>query len=87
MHYQPEEEAGSAEEQPASNKGDDYTIIEEQWDIFSCCFFIIGHLYGLKKLIRIILKMQVPFNKASFRLHSQASVKCQLFFQMTKVIL
>jgi len=47
---------GSAEGQPASNKVDVYTIIR-QWDI-SCCFFIIGNLYGLRKLIRVVLKIQ-----------------------------
>ncbi len=69
----PEEETGSAEGQPASNKVDDYTIIRQR-DI-SCCFFIIGNLYGLKKLIRVVLKMQVPFYKVSFCLYSQTSVK------------
>jgi hypothetical protein len=28
LHYQPQEEAGSAEEQPASNKADAYTIVK-----------------------------------------------------------
>ena len=34
--YQPQEEAGSAEEQPASNKADTYTIIKssQQWLLF-----------------------------------------------------
>jgi hypothetical protein len=44
LYYQPEEEAGSAEEQPASNKVDGYTIIKAVGD--SCCFFIIGNLDG-----------------------------------------
>lgn len=35
--YQPQEEAGSAEEQPASNKADTYTVImsSQQWLLFS----------------------------------------------------
>jgi len=35
--YQPQEEAGSAEEQPASNKADTYTVIKssQQWLLFS----------------------------------------------------
>jgi hypothetical protein len=35
--YQPQEEAGSAEEQPASNKADTYTVIMggQQWLLFS----------------------------------------------------
>ena len=34
--YQPQEEAGSAEEQPASNKADTYTVIKssQQWLLF-----------------------------------------------------
>jgi hypothetical protein len=34
---QPQEEAGSAEEQPASNKADTYTVImsSQQWLLFS----------------------------------------------------
>jgi len=34
--YQPQEEAGSAEEQPASNKADTYTIIRA---VSNGCFF------------------------------------------------
>ncbi len=35
--YQPQEEADSAEEQPASNKADTYTVIKssQQWSLFS----------------------------------------------------
>jgi hypothetical protein len=35
--YQPKEEAGSAEEQPASNKADTYTVImsSQQWLLIS----------------------------------------------------
>jgi hypothetical protein len=48
--YQPQEEAGSAGGQPASNKADGYTI--EGGMVFIVPLFIsIGILYGLKKLI------------------------------------
>jgi hypothetical protein len=35
--YRPQEEVGSAEEQPASNKADTYTVImgSQQWLLFS----------------------------------------------------
>jgi len=35
--YQPQEEAGAAEEQPVSNKADTYTVIKssQQWLLFS----------------------------------------------------
>lgn len=36
MHHQSEEEAGSAEEQPASNKIDAYT--KNEGDIYCCPF-------------------------------------------------
>jgi hypothetical protein len=36
----PEEEAGSAEEQPASNKGDDYTIINGSGIYFPAAFLL-----------------------------------------------
>jgi hypothetical protein len=51
--YQPQEEAGSAEEQPASNKADTYTIIRAVSN--GCFFLIIGKHHGLKKLISNLL--------------------------------
>ena len=49
IHRQPEEEVGSAGEQPASNKVDAYTIKEAViiWLLSS----FIGKLYGYTKLI------------------------------------
>ena len=39
--YQPQEDTGSAEEQPASNKADAYTIVKRGW-LASSFLFIIG---------------------------------------------
>jgi hypothetical protein len=39
LYYHPEEEAGSAEEQPASNKDDDYTITNSS-GIFPAAFLL-----------------------------------------------
>ncbi len=52
LSYQPEEEAGSAGEQPASNKvdGDDYCSVSTS---LRCFFNINQRLYGLKKLISL----------------------------------
>ena len=47
-----EEEVGSAEEQPSSNKFDDYTIIK-RIVFFSYPFLIIGNLIWLKKTYTI----------------------------------
>jgi len=65
--YQPQEEAGSAEEQPASNKVDTYTVIKssQQWLLF---FFITGKLHGLKKLIAYLLFMLLLLFDILYRL-------------------
>ena len=58
----PQEETGSAEEQPASNKADTYTVIRS---LAQAGLLITGKLYGLKKLIWYLVFMRVfLFRKA-----------------------
>lgn len=57
MSCQPEEEAGIAEEQPASNKVYGYTI--ERWP---CVTFFTGILLWLINSFRLISQMQIPFD-------------------------
>jgi hypothetical protein len=62
--YQSEEEAGSAEEQPASNKIDGYTIVR---GVSNGSFtFYYRYPAWLRKLSRVIFKVQIPFYKVSF---------------------
>jgi hypothetical protein len=58
--YQSEEEAGSAGEQPASNKIDGHTVKGGQHATF---FIFTGVLFGFLNSFFLIVKMQVPFDK------------------------
>jgi hypothetical protein len=58
LSNQPEEEAGNAGEQPASNKVAGYKV--ERW---SCVTFFTGILLFLINSFRFISQMHVPFDE------------------------
>jgi len=58
LSYQPEDEAGNAGEQPASNKVDGYTV--ERWP---CVTFFTGILLWLINSFRLISQMHIPFDE------------------------
>jgi hypothetical protein len=65
--YQPQEEAGSAEEQPASNKADTLYGNNEQ-SAMAAFFFITGKSHSLKKLNVCILFMLLLLFDILYRL-------------------